>query len=98
MGKTCGTSEVDVCLFLGCVCLYFLNLEGISLYLKILFSVDLLIGFGQSFFRLVQGVRRGQGGMGFLLVARFVLVGLCCVGLGFFRGLARRGLRLALRE
>ena len=98
MGKTCGSSEVDVCLFLGSVCLYFLIFREISLHLKILCFVGLSTDLGQNFFRLVQEGHRGKDRMGFPLVAHFVSVGLCSMELGFFSGFTRRGLRLALSE
>ena len=97
MGKTCG-SKVDVCVFLGSVCLYLLILKGISKHLKILFFVDLSLGLEEILFLLVQGVQRGQDGVGLPLTVGFGLDDPFRVGLGFFGGLIWRGLRFALRE
>ena len=85
-------------MFLGSVCLYFLILKGISMHLKILFFVDLYLGLAESLFLLVQGVQRGQGGVGLPLTVGFGLAVRFRVGLGFFGGLIWQGLRFALRE
>ena len=85
-------------MFLGSVCLYFLLLKGVSLYLKILFLVDLHLGLWESLFLLVQGGRQERGRVGLPLTVGFGLDVPSFMGLGFFGGLTGRGLRFALRE
>ena len=85
-------------MFLGGVCLYFLLLMGVSLYLKVLFLVCLHLSLWESLFLLVQGGRQRRGRVGFPLTFSFGKDVPFREGLGFFRGLTGQGLRFALRE
>jgi hypothetical protein len=68
------------------------------MHLKTLFFVDIYLGLVEILFFLVQGARRGQGGVGFPLTVGFGLDVPFFLGLGFFGGLIWQGLRFALRE